>query len=87
MLLQNASLSKRKQQAPLNMETILERVKVETWLSLLSLLLFRLPTLEPIRFPYLLPNVLGASLALVGLLLVFFFLEESLDIPKDGDRY
>ncbi|CAN0113599.1 unnamed protein product [Ectocarpus sp. 12 AP-2014] len=29
------------------------------------------------RFPYLLPNLVGASLALAGLLLAFFFLEET----------
>ncbi|CAM9442481.1 unnamed protein product, partial [Laminaria digitata] len=38
------------------------------------------------RFPYLLPNVLGASLALIGLPLVYFFLEETLDVRKGGDR-
>ncbi|CAM9718286.1 unnamed protein product, partial [Laminaria digitata] len=27
------------------------------------------------RFPYLLPNILGASLALIGLFLVFFLVE------------
>lgn len=42
---------------------------------------------EPIRFPYLLPNILGASLALISLVLVFFFLEETLDVPNGGDRY
>ena len=39
------------------------------------------------RFPYLLPNVLGSSLALIGLPLVFFFLKETLDVQKRGDRY
>ncbi|CAN0500080.1 unnamed protein product, partial [Scytosiphon promiscuus] len=39
------------------------------------------------RFPYLLPNILGASLALVGLHLVYFFLKETLDIHKRDDRY
>lgn len=40
-----------------------------------------------IRFPYLLPNILGASLALIGLPLVYFFLEETLDVHMRGDRY
>lgn len=31
----------------------------------------------PIRFPYLLPNMVGASLALMGLPLVFLFLKET----------
>ena len=39
------------------------------------------------RFPYLLPNILGAVLAVMCLLLVFFFLEETLETRKGGDRY
>lgn len=35
----------------------------------------------------MLPNILGASLALTGLPLVYFFLEETLDVQKRGDRY
>ena len=41
----------------------------------------------PTRFPYLLPNILGASLALAGLPLVLFFLEETLDVHKGRHRY
>lgn len=37
------------------------------------------PTLNAIfhRFPYLLPNLVGASIALAGLPMVFFFLKET----------
>eukprot|EP00904_Undaria_pinnatifida_P006139 jgi/Undpi1/2655/HiC_scaffold_13.g06033.m1 len=38
------------------------------------------------RFPYLPPNILGAVLALIGLPMVFFFLDETLDAHKSGDR-
>lgn len=33
---------------------------------------------NPGRFPYLLPNLMGASVAMVSLPLVFFFLKETL---------
>ncbi len=36
------------------------------------------------RFPYLLPNILGASLALSGLPMVFFFLKETAHFDSDN---
>eukprot|EP00752_Nemacystus_decipiens_P011395 g10122.t1 len=36
------------------------------------------------RFPYLLPNIVGASLALTGLPLVFFFLKETKHLHHSG---
>ncbi|CAM9131751.1 unnamed protein product, partial [Laminaria digitata] len=37
------------------------------------------------RYPYLLPNVFGAALSLMGLPLVYFFLEETHDALKGSD--
>ncbi|CAN0517938.1 unnamed protein product, partial [Scytosiphon promiscuus] len=34
------------------------------------------------RFPYLLPNIFGAGLAVIGLPLVYFLLEETLETNK-----
>lgn len=42
--------------------------------------------MNPDRFPYLLPNVLGASLALLSVPLVFFFLPETLSKGNIGER-
>lgn len=36
------------------------------------------------RFPYLLPNVVGASLAMSGLPMVFFFLKETAHLDNGG---
>lgn len=35
----------------------------------------------------MLPNVLGAGLSLAGIVLVYFFLEETVDVHNGSDRY